>query len=193
MKNITCYKVTSGKITTIIKAKSAIWNNTADSEKWVAKNITVTSFTEGNMTFQKADIGDLALFKPPDSLAMASPRPDLLTIKELGQYIDRLREDKIRSLSVETQFHGRISFALAPFIMTLLVVPFGMRFPRTGGIARGIVSGLILGLAYWGFHSGMLNLGAAGHLTPILAAWTANAISIILGIILIYERKGIYG
>ena len=117
----------------------------------------------------------------------------ILPISDLRQYLKQLKQDGIRSNSVETFFHSRISFAIAPFIMTLLVLPFGMRFPRAGGIARGISIGLVLGLSYWFLHSGMTNLGASGILSPVLAAWSANGTALILGIILMYTRRATYG
>jgi lipopolysaccharide export LptBFGC system permease protein LptF len=91
-------------------------------------------------------------------------------------------------------FYSRISFALAPLIITLLVIPFGLRFPRAGGIAKGITLGLVLGLSYWGLHSGISGLGASGIVNPLLAAWGANIAAFVVSIvILIKKRRAVYG
>ena len=124
---------------------------------------------------------------------MAQTSPEVLPIGELRQYLNQLQTDNISSPSVETVFHSRISFTVSPFIMTILVLPFGMRFPRAGGIARGISIGLVLGLLYWFFHSGMTSLGSSGILEPVLASWLANAAAFCMGLILIFTRRSTYG
>ncbi|MEA3223797.1 MAG: LptF/LptG family permease, partial [Thermodesulfobacteriota bacterium] len=179
MQNITCYEVTKGRLASVIEAKSAVWNN-VPKERWSAEGMKTSYLKEGGIELNSQG-KVLPLTKPPQDLVMASPRPDVLTLKELRQYIRHLRSDGIRSVSIETYYHSLISFAMTPIIMTLLVVPFGMRFPRTGGIARGIASGLILGLVYWGGHSAMINLGASGFFPPAIAAWATNIAAIFLG------------
>ena len=77
--------------------------------------------------------------------------------------------------------------------MTLLVLPFGLRFPRAGGIARGISIGLILGLAYWAVHSAMTGAGMAGYIHPMLAAWSADLAALGAGLILMTRRRSTYG
>lgn len=191
MQNITCYEVAKGRLALVTEAKSAVWNN-VPKEGWSAEGMKTCYLKEGGIELNLQG-KVLPLTKPPQDLVMASPRPDVLTLKELRQYIRHLRADGIRSVSIDTYYHSLISFAMAPIIMTLLVVPFGMRFPRTGGIARGIASGLILGLVYWGGHSAMINLGASGFLPPVIAAWATNIAAISLGGLLIYLRRGIYG
>ncbi|MGB4001180.1 MAG: LptF/LptG family permease, partial [Desulfomonilia bacterium] len=105
-----------------------------------------------------------------------------------------LRQSGIASPATETLYYSRISFALAPFIITILVIPFGMRFPRAGGIARGISLGLVLGLSYWFLHSGLTGLGVSGVIHPLAASWGANAAALILAFsILLKKRRALYG
>lgn len=190
MQNITCYGLESGKLIYVIEAKSATWDGS--SAEWIAENMSITHLKEGGIDL---DSGSkvLPLSRPPQDLVMASPRPNILTLKELRHYIRHLRRDGIRSVSIETYYHSQISFAMSPIIITLLVVPFGMRFPRTGGIARGVATGLILGLTYWGVHSAMINFGASGFFPPAIAAWMTNVSFLFLGGLFIYLRRGIYG
>ena len=136
---------------------------------------------------------NMPLTKEPSDLAMAEPKPEVLSLAELFEYRQHLREDKITSVSLETQFHSRISFTIAPFIMTMLVLPFGLRFPRAGGIARGISIGVILGLLYWAAHSAMTNAGISGHISPAMAAWSTDAVMLGSGILLMTKRRKTYG
>lgn len=124
---------------------------------------------------------------------MARPKPEVLTIPELWHYIAQIKKDGLSSRSVETYFHSRISFVIAPIIMTILVLPFGMRFPRTGGIARGIALGLVFALSYWAFHSGMVSLGMSGYMNPVVSSWAANIAALGIGGIFITIKRGAYG
>ena len=135
----------------------------------------------------------LDLTHPPADLVIAQPGADVLTLGELLEYRKNLKNDRIRSVNLDTQIQSRISFAIAPLIMTLLVLPFGLRFPRAGGIARGISIGLILGLVYWAVHSAMSGAGMAGYIHPVPAAWAADLSALVTGATLMTRRRSTYG
>ena len=188
MRNITCYRVKDGKLLSVIEAKEARW----DGRQWAAQGMR-TVILEGPRLREDKTASRLPLARFPADLITASPQPDVLTITGLRQYLKRLDEQDIHSRSLETSYYSRISFACAPLIMSLLVLPFGMRFPRTGGIARGVAVGLVLGLAYWGLQAGMTTAGASGYVHPLLAAWTANLLACVTGLIMVGRRRGTYG
>ncbi|HPJ95197.1 MAG TPA: LptF/LptG family permease [Deltaproteobacteria bacterium] len=188
MQNITCYRMTSGRLTSVIHAQAARWNDAT----WKADGIEVIDMGEKGITVDQSAT-TLPLARGPADLVMAQTDPEVLSIDDLRQYLNQLELNGIVSPTVETVFHSRISFTISPFIMTILVLPFGMRFPRAGGIARGISIGLVLGLTYWFFHSGMTSLGASGILGPILASWLANIVALCLGLILFFTRRSTYG
>jgi lipopolysaccharide export system permease protein len=188
MEKISCYRLNGGKLAGILKADKAKW----DGKAWVATGVSKVSFTEKGISVVKGDI-TLPLKSNPQDLFMARPKPEVLTIPELWHYIAQIRKDGLRSKSVETYFHNRISFVIAPLVMTILVLPFGMRFPRTGGIARGIALGLVFALSYWAFHSGMVSLGMSGYMNPVAASWAANVAALVIGGIFITMKKGAYG
>jgi lipopolysaccharide export LptBFGC system permease protein LptF len=77
--------------------------------------------------------------------------------------------------------------------MTILVIPFGLRFPRAGGIARGISIGIILGLFYWAIHSVMTNVGISGYMNPALAAWSTDVVMLSAGMLFMIKRRKTYG
>ncbi len=188
MQNITCYSLNSGRLDAIVTARSARWNG----EAWSAEGMkTIHMSQEGIVEEPPGET--LPLKRGPEDLVMARARPEVLTIGELRRYLLRLRADGIPTCKVATFYHSRISFAAAPLIMVLLVLPFGMRFPRTGGIARGIAFGIVLGLVYWALHSGCVSLGQAGLLPPMLASWTANLAALGVGSITLYRKRGEYG
>lgn len=188
MRNIQCYHINGGRISTIQRADTVTWNGTA----WLSDNMSTMHFSDGEMTVDRGE-STLALTHPPSDLVIAQPGADVLTLGELLAYRKNLLDEGIHSVNLDTQIHSRVSFAIAPFIMTLLVLPFGLRFPRAGGIARGISLGLILGLAYWAIHSAMTGAGMAGYIHPVLAAWSADLAALLAGVTLMTRRRSTYG
>ncbi|HQO80785.1 MAG TPA: LptF/LptG family permease [Deltaproteobacteria bacterium] len=189
MENITCYRFSSGRLVQVIRAESARW----DGNVWLAQGMEVFDLSEeGISEARTATI--LPLDRKPEDLIMAETKTEVLPLPELRKYLQQLRADGVTSPATETLYYSRISFALAPFIIAVLVIPFGMRFPRAGGIARGISLGLVLGLSYWFLHSSMTGLGASGVIHPLIASWSANAAALILALfILIAKRRAVYG
>ncbi|HPI91939.1 MAG TPA: LptF/LptG family permease [Deltaproteobacteria bacterium] len=188
IRNITCYRIREGRITTILRADTATWNG----RTWHSPNLETIRLSPGNISVDHGE-SILPLAHPPSDLAIAQPSPDVLTLGELLAYRKHLREGGIRSVNLDTQIHSRISFAMAPLIMTLLVLPFGLRFPRAGGIARGISVGIVLGLVYWAVHSAMTSAGMSGYIHPALAAWSADLAAMAAGVILMRRRRATYG
>ena len=188
MQNVSCYRTSSGKLTSVLQAEKARWN----SRFWSVDKLDVINLSDRGISMDNS-MHELPLSRGPADLVMAQTNPEVLPIGDLRHYLDQLEKDGIHSTSVETVYHGRISFSFSPIIMTILVLPFGMRFPRAGGIARGISVGLVLGLSYWFLHSGMASLGTSGILEPVIASWTANISAVSLGLILLYTRRSTYG
>ncbi|MEA2102672.1 MAG: LptF/LptG family permease [Thermodesulfobacteriota bacterium] len=189
MLNVTCYGMDAGVLTSIVTAESARWNHAS----WEANGVTTLCLDQSSGINTYHGGTTIPLDRGPQDLVMAEPRPEVLTIGELWTYIKRLQQEGISSSGIETAFHSRISFAVSPMIMTLLVLPFGLRFPRTGGIARGIASGVMFGLGYWALSSAMEALGGSGVLLPVVAAWTANAAAVCVGTITLLRKRGTYG
>jgi lipopolysaccharide export system permease protein len=188
MHHVNCYRIVAGRLVSIIRAGSAVW----DGRIWKTRDMELIKLSTTGIQLERS-ANALPLNRGPADLVTAQPAPEDLTLKELFEYRSYLKEEDIQSVSLDTNFFSRISFAISPFIMTLLVLPFGMRFPRTGGIARGISIGIILGLSYWALHSTMTGIGISGYIHPIAAACTADAVAMTAGIILLVKRRGTYG
>lgn len=188
MRNVICYRVKDGRLAIILRADTVTWNGAA----WLSEDMETIHVARGGIRVDRG-AAVLELKHPPSDLSIAQPGADVLTLGELLTYRKNLRENRIHSVNLDTQIHSRISFAMAPLIMTLLVLPFGFRFPRAGGIARGISVGLILGLAYWGVHSAMTGAGMSGHIHPVVAAWSTDLFALAAVMILMTRRRATYG
>ncbi|HOJ14595.1 MAG TPA: LptF/LptG family permease [Deltaproteobacteria bacterium] len=188
MRDVRCYSLAGGAISTVRRADMVRWTG----DGWVSDDMEVLELSRGAIVSKRGKYS-LPLRHRPEDLAVAQPSAEVLTLSELLEYRKSLARESIRSLSLDTQIHNRVSFTMAPLVMTLLVLPFGLRFPRAGGIARGITLGIVTGLVYWSAHSAMVGAGMAGYVHPVPAAWSVNVAALFASALIMKHRRFSYG
>lgn len=114
--------------------------------------------------------------------------PDVMSYKELREYIDRLQDAGHKVAKYIVDLQSKISFPLAHPIMVLVGIPFALQSPR-GGRVIGIALCLALGLTYFIVHSAAVALARAEILPPLVAAWAANALFASLGLFLYLRAR----
>ena len=91
--------------------------------------------------------------------------PDVMSYRELKEYIDRLVDAGHKVAKYIVDLHSKIAFPLAHPIMVLVGIPFALQSPR-GGRVIGIALCLALGLGYFIVHSAAVALARAEILPP---------------------------
>ena len=114
--------------------------------------------------------------------------PDVMSYRELREYIDRLQDAGHKVAKYIVDLQSKVSFPLAHPIMVLVGIPFALQSPR-GGRVIGIALCLALGLAYFIVHSAAVALARTEILPPLIAAWSANALFATLGLFLYLRAR----
>jgi lipopolysaccharide export system permease protein len=114
--------------------------------------------------------------------------PDVMSYRELREYIDRLQDAGHKVAKYIVDLQSKVSFPLAHPIMVLVGIPFALQSPR-GGRVIGIALCLALGLAYFIVHSAAVALARTEILPPLVAAWSANALFATLGLFLYLRAR----
>jgi lipopolysaccharide export system permease protein len=114
---------------------------------------------------------------------------DIMSLKELGRFIERNKEAGLDTLRYEVDYHAKFGFAFAAFVMSMMGVPFSVGQARSGGTVSNL--GICLGLAfgYWMSYSSAITLGQHGALPPIVAAWGPNLIALAVSWLLFKRLK----
>jgi lipopolysaccharide export system permease protein len=146
------------------------------SKEWRLENGTVTLFT-GDSSFpmnQNFDEKSIIIDDDIGDIQESSRFSEVVSIKELRQYIKKNKEAGLNTLRYEVDLHSKFGFALAAFVMSFIGIPFSVINNRAGG--RMLSIGLCIGLAfgYWSLLSIGMTLGRHGYLAPILSAWLPN-------------------
>ncbi len=131
----------------------------------------------------------VALHTRPETLREMEVLPEEMTHRRLADYIARLSEAGLPAERYRVDLYAKQAAPFACLVMALLGIPFVL---QKEGMARGIVLGLILALAYWLFSAFSIALGRATILPAWIAAWAANLtfLAIGWGLFLRAERAG---
>ncbi len=143
---------------------------------WKLFDGSVTLFTQESsfpLTSQFKE-KNIVMGEDAKDLASTANTSDVLSLRELEQFIKKNKEAGLDTVRYEVDFYSKYGFAFSALIMSLLGIPFSVRRTRTGGAMLGIAICLGLVFVYWIFYSSALTLGNYGHIPPIAAAWAPN-------------------
>jgi lipopolysaccharide export LptBFGC system permease protein LptF len=97
----------------------------------------------------------------------------MMTWRELREYTRRLGNSGYNNAGERVGLHRRFAFPLAPVVMALLAIPFGISIGRKGAL-YGIGLATVIAASYFLVLTVLVAIGEAGLLHPALAAWGAN-------------------
>lgn len=159
------------------------------SENWLLINCVYRKFHSGGEIVEKIDtfnIGKLN-FKPID-IKRKQMKPDEMNLSEMGEFI----QDQIRSGNNPsrwlTDYHSKISFPFSNFIVVLFGVALASQKKRAG-LAMEFGLSLLIAFLYFIFMKISTSFGYAGILHPLIAAWLANLVFLLGGIIVILKVR----
>jgi LPS export ABC transporter permease LptG/LPS export ABC transporter permease LptF len=112
-------------------------------------------------------------FEPADYFGTELPEAASMTYGDLRDYIDSMQGSGVNVLQQIVDLHRKLSFPFVTIVMTLLAIPFAVSTGRRGAL-YGIGVGIVLAIVYWTANNLFGVVGAAGVVTPALAAWAPN-------------------
>jgi lipopolysaccharide export system permease protein len=179
-------------LTERIDAREGIWQK----DRWVLSNVYVRTYKGGiEQSSLHQDKYEVFTKDTPSDFVVHKRSPeDTLTINifRLHKLIDFLKESGFNYNEELTNFHLKIAFPFASFILALLGVSLPFLFPTTRSIvnvALGFVITIVVAFFYMGFVTIGLSLGKVAVMPPVLAAWMANIVFAALGFLILSRIK----
>lgn len=182
MSQVVVQEFEDGRLTSINSAKSAKWIN---GSWWLNKGnvFEVNKDGEVNLLF-KFDKQKITLDMNPDEIAKASSHnPEQMTMRELLATVKLNEKSGISSAKLWMIFHLRISVPWACMVLALVGAALGSR-PQRSSSSFGLGLSVIIVFVYYVILSLTQSLGDAGYLPSYIAAWTANVIFLIIGLLM---------
>jgi lipopolysaccharide export system permease protein len=153
------------------------------TEGWILIKGTMREFSGESQrltTFERLPLGRLSI--TPTDIEEKQRKPDEMNYIELREFIrnqERAGQDTSRWM---VDFHNKIAFPFASVIVVLFGVPFAS-IKRRGGLAIDFGVCVAVTFIYLGFMKTSHVFGYNGDLNPLLTAWLANIIFLLLAII----------
>jgi LPS export ABC transporter permease LptG/LPS export ABC transporter permease LptF len=177
------------KLTRHLLAERAHWEPSLKT--WIFENGWVREVGNDSDNFIPFT-GSVATFKeidePPSWFLKEVKTYKQLNFMQLQEYIGELRQSGFNTVPLQVQFHKKFAVPLFVFVMAMLSVPFafmtGSRGAMTGvGVSLGVAA------AYFVLNYLFEQLGGAGQLPPVLAAWAPDGIFALAGVYLMAQMR----
>lgn len=115
--------------------------------------------------------------------------PEMIPFFELGKQIDTARAFGVSSNPFRMQYHSLISKPALFIAMTLIAATVSLRFSRLGQSAEMILGGIVAAFMLYVVTEVTKSFGAAGIISPILAAWLPVLAAGMFGIAYLLHRE----
>ncbi len=158
-----------------ISAELARWDQ--QQQAWVFENGWVREI-DGNRptsfeTFEARAFPDLD--EEPGYFLKEERQHQQMNWRELSAYISDLTQSGFDTVRLQVQLHKKLAFPLFAVSMAVLAIPFSLVAGHRGALT-GVALSIGLAIAYYAINALFEQLGRAGQLTPVIAAWAPSAI-----------------
>ena len=160
--------------------------------KWLNKELGWTMENGAEYTFadKQAPTVDtfsrlpLPIAKRPTDLFDYAVEPETMSLTRIRKFIREQQENGLPVGRYLADMNEKIAFPFINFIVILVALPFSLKPARSGSMAGSFVAGMLLGFTYYAVHSFSIAMGRAEMYPPVLAAWMANILLGVVGLIL---------
>ena len=133
----------------------------------------------------------LATELTPEQVAAATTPPQGTPFWSLPEMTARTSEAGLDATGYRLQFQTLLARPLLLVAMVLVAASFSLRFFRFGGIAKTVSGGVAAGFVIYIVTKVLSDLGGAGMISPVVAAWSPALVGSMLGtVILLYSEDG---
>jgi len=164
-------------VTQVISAEKAHWDK--DRSSWIFEKGWIQGFEENRanrdkfLNFKKKIVPGIN--ESPLYFKKEVRQSSQMSYQELKKHIEDLKQSGFDVVRLTVALHKKLAFPLVPLIMGMIAVPFAFSTGKRGSL-YGIGLSIFIGITYWVFQGFFEQLGSAGKLAPLLAAWAPNLI-----------------
>ncbi len=163
-----------------ITAEKAVYiNNT-----WKLTDLSIRTFSRETgqiMSYLEFDEKMLKIEETADDFRKPVKSAEQMDFFSLRTYIKKLKKGGFSTLKERAALHYKISFPFSNTIILILGIPIAL-WGRVKNRTTGFFISIVICFIYWGAISVGRALGTSGILPPIVGAWSANLIFLIISL-----------
>lgn len=161
----------------IIEVESARWTDRG----WVTDGATEHSVTpDDQIVTQRLGADQVVIHETMSDFLDVHREPEELSYFDLRQRIRDLSRKGVDASSYLVDLNMKLAVPFTALVLACVAVPLAARVQRHPSLAAIVGIGLGLGFAYWVVLALTNALGQSGVLPPVVSAWAANAIFLLL-------------
>lgn len=142
-------------------------------------------------TRTRESTADVPTALSPDEVREAVSRPDAISFWKLPDAMERAQSAGLPTHRFALQHQVLLSRPLLLAAMVLIAASVSLRLVRLGGVARAVTGGVLAGFVLYIGSAVVSDLGEAGALAPVLAAWLPGLAAALIGAsALLYTEDG---
>ncbi len=130
-----------------------------------------------------------ALDERPEEFARVARSPQEMSYGQLRDYIQRLVSSGVNATRYRVDLYAKVATALVSLVMALIGVSFGLRTGRAG-VMLWVGACVPTGFVYYVLLVLGIQLGRAGALPPLVAAWLPNLVFGAAGLLSLWRLRG---
>ncbi len=117
--------------------------------------------------------------------------PDQMSAAELREHLRELERSGLETRAVAVDYYFKFAAPFAVLVFALVAAPLSLHGAR-GGRFTGVAAAIVLVFIYYVVMSTARAWGRAGALHPFLAAWAANLLFLVAGILGYLWVEGVF-
>jgi lipopolysaccharide export system permease protein len=152
--------------------------------RWEAADAVEHDLDGENFRSTPVSAEGLTISESLDDFLEVQREPEELSFIELRDRIQSLTRKGIDASHYLVDLYLKLALPFASTVLALVAIPISGRLRRHPSMAATIGLGTAVGFCYWVLLGLSTSLGQSGAIPPLVAAWTANILYTLLGVIL---------
>ncbi|MBC7780426.1 MAG: LPS export ABC transporter permease LptG [Proteobacteria bacterium] len=157
---------------------------------WRMNDVVETRFLADSTTVSRSAQADWKSVLTPELLTVLLVKPNEMSIVNLWQYVQHLRENKQAAARYEIALWRKVVYPGGMLVMLVLALPFAQQARRASAGPR-VFAGIMLGLAFYFLNTLASHAGWLYQWPPVVSALVAPLafLGVALGLIAFFERR----
>ncbi len=181
IKDVTIYKVS--KSGGLLESRTDVGTARWVGNGWDLSNVYTRKFDNGYQTgyLFSASAEALLPFTVSD-FQHTGKAPNEMNYPELSSYIQKLKQEGYTYAPYDVDLNTKLSYPFSSLFVILLVIPFSLRKRKTSGMMLAFGMSLAVGFSYWILMALSLSMGNSGIVSPVVAAWMPNVVTLLIAL-----------
>ncbi len=143
---------------------------------WVLQGVQVKQLVDGRLQATNLDTMKWQSFLSAAQLGIIVSKPEALSVTDLYQFVQGLKQRGEQSYRYELLFWQKIMIPISAAIMIFLGMPFVFGSQRTVSAGKRITLGVLAGISFYVVSQLITHMGSLQQWSPMLIATTPSGI-----------------